>query len=254
MALIYKHLLDVLKVESQLNGSDEWSHAGFEALIPYFASLKASTTDDDTSDSDRLKLLPKILKCVSRILSKVVNIVETKVLHERLTIIVLDSLSSILKELHRRSANHSLVQSIFIEDQASVVMIVLHVLSILESVSPDRGGQSHDEALTSASLDAFSQTLHTLFNINSVDDLTEKKRRSLSTHRLSASFESSLGSQAVLALLGLCRHRSKRIATAAADDLLLCMACFPDFTHMWRSCFPGAFSGLFVLSQSGFKR
>jgi hypothetical protein len=257
MALVYKHFLDILKVESQLNGEDEWDQRGFQALLPYCAAFQTAIADGDTSHSDRLKLLPKVLKCTSRLLSKLVSLVESKVNHEKLACVVVGS-SSLLLSMVRSGGDVACreVQELLFDDQASVVMIFLHLLAVFEGVIQITGGESHreDEQLTEQCLGLYGLLLTSLFNTADGQDITSDSKSRFASHKLSQSFDGALGSQLVLCLLTLCKHRAKRVAGRAAAGLLLTMRCFAEHTSTWRACFPGTFSGLFVLTQGGFKR
>jgi hypothetical protein len=257
MALVYKHFLDILKVESQLNGEDEWDQRGFQMLLPYCAAFQAAISDKDTSHSDRMKLLPKVLKCTSRLLSKLVSLVESKVNHEKLACVVVGNCFLILNVVRTEGeVACKEVQELLFDDQASVVMIFLHLLALLEGVTQSTGVEAHreDEQLTEQALSLYGLLLASLFNTTDGQHISTETSVRFASHKLSQSFDGALGSQLVLCLLTLCKHRSKRIAGSAASGLLLSMRCFAVHTSTWRACFPGTFSGLFVLTQGGFKR
>jgi hypothetical protein len=262
MALIYKHFLDILKVESGLNGADRWNRAGYEELQPFCVAFQGAIGDGDTTTIDRLNILPKALKCTARLLSKLVLLVETRVNHEKLTIVVVESLHRMfhLLQTSTTSEQRRQMQRALIDDQASVVLVYLHLLTILEAVAqrvtagdtPTNGVDR--EPLAESALDLYNSLLAVLYFSSSADDSTAPDEGVAATHKLNSSFEGPLGSQAVLSLLTLAKHRSKRVANSAAGCLLLTTRCFADQRETWRACFPGAFSGLFLLTQSGFKR
>jgi hypothetical protein len=261
MALIYKHFLDILKVESGLYGADRWNRAGCEELQPFCVAFQGAISDGDTTTIDRLNILPKALKCTARLLSKLVSLVETRVNHEKLTIVVVESLHRLfhLLQTSTTSEQRRQMQRALIDDQASVVLVYLHLLTILEVVAqsvtagdtPTNGVDR--EPLAESALDLYNSLLAVLYFSSSADDSTAPDEGVAATHKLNSSFEGPLGSQAVLSLLTLAKHRSKRVANSAAGCLLLTTRCFADQRETWRACFPGAFSGLFLLTQSGFK-
>lgn len=263
MALIYKHLLDILKVESLLNGKERWDQGGFEQLLPICSSFRKAMDDSDTSDADRLNIFPKALKCTSRLLSKLVSLVDSQVNHEKLTLVVMDNQTKLLLALGSDCEHRRKIREVLMDDQASVVMIFLHTLTVLEGVAQgttaDKSSSGPDnEPILEAALLLHNSLLTAVFAIDqksdSEDALLSNTKEIPAAHKLTAAFEGALGSQAVLALLTLSKHRAKRVAASAVVGLLLSMRCFVEQRETWRACFPGTFSGLFLLTQSGFKR
>jgi hypothetical protein len=182
--------------------------------------------------------------------------VESKVNHEKLARVVVGSCSLLLSMARTGDVACREVQELLFDDQASVVMIFLHILAVFEGVTQSTGGESHreDEQLTEQCLGLYSLLLTSLFNTTDGQNIALDSKNRFSLHKLSQSFDGALGSQQVLCLLTLCKHRAKRIAGSAAAGLLLTMRCFAEHASTWRACFPGTFSGLFVLTQGGFKR
>lgn len=264
MALIYKHLLDILKVESQLNGNNDWNRKGFEQLLPYWAAFHTSLSDPDTSELDRLNVLPKALKCLSRLLTKLVDIMTNQVFHERLALLACQAGGKLLQMTTKfeQQSTAKKVPSVLADDEASLVIIFLQLLTILEGISGGVGPESSAssgstgtdrEPLTEGTLYLMEQLLKaTCCSI--IEHPEVLKHGEIELQKLNNAFEGALGSQLVLALLNLSKHRAKHIAGSALDCLLLVMRGFARHRGTWRACFPGTFSALFVLTQSGFKR
>lgn len=253
---IYKHLLDILKVESNLDSDNDWTASNeiLQALSTSIVKLRQAAAAATTSIHDKKSIFPKVVKTSARILSKFVSLATSQVSNDKLVCAVLDTLNTMFAAFAERDqVSKAEIQSYLTEDQAGVVMLYLQLLTIFESQAADKqGDRLQNELLLETSLLLFHNLLSCLFNITT--DAPVHVDKKLWSHKLYTSFEGPLASQTVLSLLACMQHKSKRIAGSAAADLLLSLQCFPNHREVWRACYPGTFSGLFVLTQSGFKR
>lgn len=253
------HLLNVLKVESNLDGDNEWTtgHEMLQSLWSHFDLLGKTVTTASAAINDQKSILPKLIKSCARILSKFVSLATSEVKNDKMVCSILHCLNSLLGVLAMHdSSTREEVQRCLIDDQSSVVMLYLQLLTIFESNTVEKHRHRlENERLLESSLQLYHQLLSSLFNVsNNENSLHGSINKKLWSHKLYTSFEGPLASQTVLSLLNTMQHKAKRIATSAASNLLLTLQCFPHHREVWRACYPGTFSGLFVLTQSGYKR
>lgn len=267
---IFKHLLDVLKIESNLDGegsgsiSKEW----LPLLVDGCAALRDSAdagNEDATTDKDRLTILPKVLKCYSRLLNKAISIPLSQIKHTKLVEIIIEGLCNILNNLSQSDNTTRLtLQKVMIDEEASLLMIFLHLITIYESIGNNNQSQfpssaehsaapMEDEHLSEISLKLHNNILTSVYIITD-GTVPAEYAHNVINHKLNVVFSGPLSTQLIQALLTFCGHKSKRVSGLAASVLLHTMKCFAQHRGVWRTCFPGAFSGLFVLTQSGYKR
>ena len=256
-AFIFKHLLDVLKIESNLDGegSGEIGKEWLPQLVQACAALRDAAVGKETTNKDRLVILPKVLKCFSRLLNKAVSIPLSEIKHPKLVETMLEGTFNLLSTLNQADKEtRALLQKAMIDEQSSVLMIFLHLITIFEVIGKkNAGSEFEDEHLTEISLQLYNAILVSVYTIND-DTVSMKHIANVEKHKLNHVFSGALATQTIQSLLAFCNHKSKRISTEAATDLLYTLRCFKQHREVWRTCFPGAFSGLFVLTQSGYKR
>jgi hypothetical protein len=102
---IFKTLLDTLKLESNMApdvGAKEFKQY-CDAAVPYVDRLREEILAPDiATDSDRLKMLPSMLKCFSRILTKTASL--TYAMHPKLVGAALDCLYALLLRLEQAAS------------------------------------------------------------------------------------------------------------------------------------------------------
>lgn len=256
-AFIFKHLLDVLKIESNLDGesSGEIGKEWLPQLVQSCAALRDAATGKETTNKDRLVILPKVLKCFSRLLNKAISIPLSEIKHPKLVEMILEGTFNLLSTLNQADEEtRALLQKAMVDEQSSVLMIFLHLITIFEAIGKkNSGSEFEDEHLTEISLQLYNAILVSVYTIN--DDIISLDHfANVEKHKLNHVFSGALATQTIQSLLTFCNHKSKRISTEAATDLLYTLRCFKQHREVWRTCFPGTFSGLFVLTQSGYKR
>eukprot|EP01032_Pedospumella_encystans_P013457 gene13457-15493_t len=255
-AFIFKHLLDVLKIESNLDGegSGEIGKEWLPHLVQSCAALRDAAMGKETTNKDRLVILPKVLKCFSRLLNKAISIPLSEIKHPKLVETILEGTFNLLSTLNQADKEtRALLQKAMVDEQSSVLMIFLHLITIFEVIGKkNSGSEFEDEHLTEISLQLYNAILVSVYTINE-DAVSIEHSVNVENHKLNHVFSGALATQTIQSLLTFCNHKSKRINTEAASDLLYTLRCFKPHREVWRTCFPGAFSGLFVLTQSGYK-
>jgi hypothetical protein len=258
-SIIFKHLLDILKVESQLDGegSSEISAEWLPSILSSCVALRDSALNRSaTSTKDLLTILPKVIKCYSRLLNRAVSIPLSQIKNHHLVEALCEGISSILNILNTSEYSiKTAVQKIAIDEQASLVMVFLHLITIFEIIqlksTKAEDGHVENEHISEIALQLYNHILVATFQITNDVPVFHS---ALGDHKLNVVFSGHLSTQLIQSLLSFCAHKSKRIASLASTDLLYTLRCFQQHTSVWRTCFPGVFSGLFVLTQSGYKR
>lgn len=259
-AFIFKHLLDVLKIESNLDGEGggEIDKEWLPQLVQSCAALRDAAKEKETSNKDRSVIFPKVLKCFSRLMNKAVSIPLSEIKYPKLVETLLEGMFNLLSTLYQADQEtRVLLQKAMIDEQSSVLMIFLHLITIFETIGKKNSGalqnEIEDEHLTEISLQLYNAILVSVYMITN-DTISTERFVNVESHKLNHVFSGALATQTIQSLLTFCHHKSKRISTEAATDLLYTLRCFKQHREVWRTCFPGAFSGLFVLTQSGYKR
>jgi len=271
-SLIFKHLLDILKVESNLDGESSGSIG--KEWLPHLVACctdlrdSAASADTTTTNKDRLTILPKVIKCYSRLLNKAVSIPLSQIKHIKLVETMMEGLVNLLSVLSQTDRETRLaLQKGMIEEQSSLLMIFLHLITIYEAIGTSsqpppapttpadktNNAAAEDEHISAISLQLYDCILTAVYTVTD-DTVPAEQPEGVISHKLNHVFSGPLATQAVHALLGFCGHRAKRVSGLAAAALLHTLRCFARHGQVWRTCFPGAFSGLFVLTQSGYKR
>jgi hypothetical protein len=175
---IFKYLLDILKLESNLmshgNKSADYEYVAYaSALVRSIEVLEKAIVQDSVLDCDRVKILPNMLKCFSRLLSKTVSLATYSVKQEALLIATMDCLSSIIEKLMKVRLNVSsslsrkqrknernkpdidplriAVQKVFRDELTSVTTIYLHVLAVFESINQQQHHHGKQQCVRPAS-------------------------------------------------------------------------------------------------------
>lgn len=274
---VYKHLLDILKLESSFKSSidslaDDEFLSFADAVAPIINLLKNSFCS--ALFKDKLHVLPRIAKCFSRILSRSVSLKLHKVLFPKLVGNTIECLVELLQQLVHKDCNKKDVKLVIIDESSAILTIYLQLMAIFEvmkrsNVMPEESGlrkskielhSSENEFLIEITLRLYSLLLSALFGVSTNGFLIDEFIISdLVNLRIYQTFNGYTASQAIHSLLFFSQYtKIKRIASKALNALYLTLHCFGHEEGgkiaVWRTCFPGLFSTLFVLTQSGYKR